>query len=250
MRALTTTSYAILGLLAIRPWTTYELAKQMEVSLRNFWPRAERKLYDEPKKLVEHGLATMVRDAVGNRPRSVYEITDQGRQALRDWLDEPGALPALEFEALIKAFFAEHGTKDQLLANLEHIRDGCEGRVSNDARWAEHYLAGGGQFPERQGVVSLVGTLQAEINHTILAWAKWALPTVEAWPDDLRTAPLAQEALERVQRRGADIAAEQRSSTATPRRGETHPAPHGRPAPPRSAAGRHDGRGEPGTPPG
>jgi PadR family transcriptional regulator AphA len=26
---LTSTSYAILGLLALRPWTTYELAKQM-----------------------------------------------------------------------------------------------------------------------------------------------------------------------------------------------------------------------------
>ncbi len=51
MKALTTTSYAVLGLLAIRPWSTYELAKQMEVSLRNFWPRAERKLYDEPKEI-------------------------------------------------------------------------------------------------------------------------------------------------------------------------------------------------------
>ena len=216
MRPLTTTSYAILGLLAIRPWTTYELAKQMEVSLRNFWPRAERKLYDEPKKLVEHGLATMTRGAVGNRPRSVYEITDQGRQALRDWLDEPGALPALEFEALIKAFFAEHGTKEQLLANLQHVGDGCERRVSNDVQWAEHYLAGGGQFPDRLGVISLVGTLQAELNYTILAWARWALPIVEAWPDDLRTAPLAQEALERIQRRGTDIPVEQSRSTVPP----------------------------------
>jgi DNA-binding PadR family transcriptional regulator len=218
MRPLTTTSYAILGLLAIRPWTTYELAKQMEVSLRNFWPRAERKLYDEPKKLVEHGLATMTRDAVGNRPRSVYEITDQGRQALRDWLDEPGALPALEFEALIKTFFAEHGTKDQLLANLEHIRDGCERRVSNDARWAEHYLATGGQFPERLGVISLVGTLQAELNHTILAWARWAVSTVEAWPDDLRTAPLAQEALERIRCRETNTSLEQPRPAARPAR--------------------------------
>ena len=33
---LRTSSYAILGLLALRPWTTYELAKQMAVSLRNF----------------------------------------------------------------------------------------------------------------------------------------------------------------------------------------------------------------------
>jgi PadR family transcriptional regulator AphA len=68
---LTTTSYAILGLLAVQPWTTYELAKQMEVSLHNFWPRAERKLYEEPRKLVARGLAEMSRETVGRRPRTV-----------------------------------------------------------------------------------------------------------------------------------------------------------------------------------
>ncbi len=55
-RPLTSTSYAILGLLSLRPWTTYELAQQMQRALGQFWPRAESKLYEEPKKLVEHGL--------------------------------------------------------------------------------------------------------------------------------------------------------------------------------------------------
>ena len=53
----TTTSYAILGLLALKPWTTYELAKQVQRSLNWFWPREERKLYDEPKGLVADGFA-------------------------------------------------------------------------------------------------------------------------------------------------------------------------------------------------
>ena len=29
-KTLTSTSYAILGLLAVKPWTTYELAKQVD----------------------------------------------------------------------------------------------------------------------------------------------------------------------------------------------------------------------------
>jgi DNA-binding PadR family transcriptional regulator len=205
VKALTTTSYAILGLLAIRPWTTYELAKQMEVSLRNFWPRAERKLYEEPKKLVDHGLATVTRDAVGNRPRSVYRITPAGRRALRAWLAEPGAHASLEFEALIKVFFAEQGAKPQLVANLERIRDGAGEHEVLDAQWAEHYLSGGGQFPDRLAVISLVGKLQADINHTIRTWAEWALGAIEDWPDDLRAAPPAREALEQVRRRGNDV---------------------------------------------
>ena len=55
--AMTTTSYAILGLLAVKSWTTHELVLQVDRSLRRFWPRAQSKLYDEPKKLVSHGYA-------------------------------------------------------------------------------------------------------------------------------------------------------------------------------------------------
>ena len=79
---LTPTSYAILGLLAVRPWTTYELAKQIERGMQNFWPRASSTLYEDPKKLVAHGLATAKKERTGKRPRTVYTITARGRRAL------------------------------------------------------------------------------------------------------------------------------------------------------------------------
>src|SRR6187431_658462 len=113
-KPLGTTSYAVLGLLAIRPWTTYELAKQVQRSLSWFWPRAERKLYDEPKRLVADGLALASAEATGKRPRTVYAITADGRSALRDWLDEPPAPRTTEFEGMVKVFFADAGTLDQL----------------------------------------------------------------------------------------------------------------------------------------
>jgi DNA-binding PadR family transcriptional regulator len=204
VKPLTTTSYAILGLLAIRPWSTYELAKQMEISLRNFWPRAERKLYEEPRKLVAHEFATVHRETVGKRPRSIYRITAAGRRALQAWLDQPGALASLEFEALIKVFFAEHGSKEQLLANLERIYAGATARALLDAQWAQHYLTTGGQFPQRLAVISLVGTLQAQLNHSVMAWAGWARQLVDSWPEDLRTAPPARDRLELIARWAPD----------------------------------------------
>src|SRR5689334_1883292 len=97
---LTSTSYAILGLLAVRSWTTYELAQQMHRALGKFWPRAESKLYEEPKKLVARGLAVASKEATGKRPRTVYSITEEGRQALADWVPTPAAGPVLEFEGL------------------------------------------------------------------------------------------------------------------------------------------------------
>lgn len=201
MAQLTTTSYAILGLLAIKPWTTYELAKQMEVSLRNFWPRAESKLYEEPKKLVAHGYARVTHDAVGRRPRAVYTITPKGRRALRRWLGEPAAMHSLEFEALVKVFFAEQGTRDQLRRTLERILAGARQQVAIDARWARRYLEGGAEFPRRLAVLSVVGRLQADLNHTILQWATWALDTVEDWPDDPASASPRWDSLEEIVRR-------------------------------------------------
>src|SRR6516165_1624307 len=100
LSALTTTSYAFLGLLAERPWTTYELAQQIQTSLHNFWPRSERQLYEQPKLLVAHGLATATRDKVGRRPRTVYRITPAGRRALKAWLAVPSTVCTFEYEAL------------------------------------------------------------------------------------------------------------------------------------------------------
>ena len=91
--SMTTTSYAILGLLAVKPWTTHELVQQVDRSLRRLWPRAQSKLYEEPKKLVAHGYAKATDDSVGRRRRTRYTITAKGRRALAAWLQEPGDGP-------------------------------------------------------------------------------------------------------------------------------------------------------------
>jgi PadR family transcriptional regulator AphA len=74
----TITSYALLGLLAVRPWTAYELTQQMRRSLHYVWPKSESLLYNEPKKLVEAGLARVTRQRRGDRTRAQYRITAAG----------------------------------------------------------------------------------------------------------------------------------------------------------------------------
>src|SRR5262245_7322871 len=155
--ALTPTSYAILGLLALKPWTTYELAQQMDRALGRFWPRAESRLYEEPKKLVAHGLARASSETVGKRPRTIYTITPKGRRALAQWVPTPGDGPVLECEQLIKVFFAEHATKADLLATLAGIREQSEQQLGDNARVPHAYLAGTGPFPERLPWLILVG---------------------------------------------------------------------------------------------
>ena len=198
---LTTTSYAILGLLAIKPWTTYELAQQMGRALGQFWPRAESKLYEEPKKLVAHGLARAVAEHVGRRPRTVYSITAKGRRALAAWVPEPGAGPSLEFEALVKVFFAEHGTRSDVQAMIERVRDVVVERSAQGVAICRGYLDGEGPFPERLPWILLTGMFLEEYIDALERWADWAEGVIESWPDDVREADPAWDALERMSAR-------------------------------------------------
>ena len=185
---LTTTSHAILGLLAIRPWTSYELTKQMSRSLHHFWPRAESKLYEEPKKLVAQGLATATTRTVGRRTSTVYSITAAGRAALAEWVTVPGGGPALEFELLLKVFFAENGSKADLLANLDAAAEWAAERQRQNILVSREYAGGDGPFPERVAQTALVGACLSGYWDAIASWAAWARKTVESWPEDLSEA--------------------------------------------------------------
>src|SRR5258707_322350 len=63
--AMTTTSYAILGLMAVKPWTTHQLVLQVDRSLRRMWARAQSKIFQEAHKLVGHGFAKNTEDSLG-----------------------------------------------------------------------------------------------------------------------------------------------------------------------------------------
>jgi PadR family transcriptional regulator AphA len=180
---MTTTTYVILGLLALRRWSTYELAKQMKRSIRYYWPRAESHLYEEPKKLVALGLATATREDVGRRPRTVYEITEAGRTALREWLATPGSLPLVEFDGLVKVLFAEQGTKEDLLKTLATIRADAEATREHHAELAADLAATGGPFPDRLHVNALVLRFMWDQAETVIRWAEWAETVVAEWPD-------------------------------------------------------------------
>jgi PadR family transcriptional regulator AphA len=186
--ALSTTSYAVLGLLAIKPWTTHELVQQVDRSLRRLWPRAQSKLYEEPKKLVAHGFARAEDDPVGKRRRTRYTITPEGRRALAAWVQQPGAGPALEFEQLVKIHFSDSGTKADVLENLAATRQWVAEQNVENLATARAYLAGDGQFPQRAALNQLTGRFLTEYYAMVDRWAAWAAEIVEAWPDDPRQA--------------------------------------------------------------
>ena len=186
--AMTTTSYAILGLLAVKPWTTHELVQQVDRSLRRMWPRAQSKLYEEPKKLVAHGYARATDDSVGRRRRTRYTITAKGRRALAAWLQEPGDGPILEFEQLLKISFADSGSKADIVTNLEATRAWVLDQNEENLATARAYLEGRSAFPERAALNQLAGRFLTDFYVMVADWVDWAAGIVENWPDDVAEA--------------------------------------------------------------
>ncbi|MEQ8842673.1 MAG: PadR family transcriptional regulator [Acidimicrobiales bacterium] len=182
-KPLTTTAQALLGLLSIQPWSTYELAKQVDRSLGWFWPRTERKIYDEAKKLVESGDATATAETTGSRPRTVYTITAKGRRTLQGWLDQDSAPPKLEAEALVRVFFADAGTFDQLQATIDDLATTAQTNL--DELRALIAAADDPDYPfaERRHINAIAIRFQLDYNHMIADWAQWATTQTDSWND-------------------------------------------------------------------
>ncbi len=204
---LTPTSYALLGLLNLRSWTTYELAQQMDRTLNRFWPRARSKVYEEPRKLVAHGLARAARGTVGRRPRTVYSITAKGRRGLAAWLAEPATGPVLESEHLLKVFFADAGSTADVLQTLHDLRAWVHERTLVDIAVGRAYLEGHAPFPERTAINTVVGRLLNDVLEALDTWAEWATATVTSWPERPGEARPDSEALAATVRRAERRAA-------------------------------------------
>ena len=178
---LTPTSFALLGLLSVKPWTTYELAAQTKRSLQHFFPRAERHLYAEVKRLADAGLAKTDTTFTGKRRTTTYAITPAGRRALREWLRTPPAPPVLEAEVLVRTFFADSGRQQDLLASLEVAREQAVAAQAELATMARSSLDGQAPFPARAAVGALGLRFVADFQRLLETWAEWAAAEVATW---------------------------------------------------------------------
>jgi DNA-binding PadR family transcriptional regulator len=147
-RRLSTTSYVVLGVIALRgPSTPYDLKRAIGRSIGYFWTFPHAQLYSEPKRLHHAGLLDLQQEPAGRR-RKTYTLTEEGRSALTAWLAEP---PGAHFEmrdiAEIKLFFNE-------LAQPEDITRLAKDQITQHERRLAEY----NHMRERYGDVSDLAT--------------------------------------------------------------------------------------------
>jgi DNA-binding PadR family transcriptional regulator len=180
---LTTTSYAVLAQLAVRSWSTYELAQQRVRYFRYVWPRAESAIYREVKRLAAMRLVAARREFVGKRPRTVYSITESGRQVLREWLATPVSPFAMDFEAMIRLFIAPLGTKEQLVATLEQVRGDAQEMLRFSGAVKQEFLDGRAALQDQVHIRALAVDFFISLLNTVDGWAERTLSEIQGWDD-------------------------------------------------------------------
>jgi DNA-binding PadR family transcriptional regulator len=183
-RPLTTTSYAILGVLAMRRWAAYDLTSYMRTSaVRRCWPRTEGRLYAEPKNLVLHGLAEASKEYTGKRGRTVYSITEAGRKALCEWLGQRPVRWETEDEYLLRMILSDHGTREQLLETIRSAMEELLDRLEVVMDISGRVIAGQPRFPERLHVTALNARNGVRMGRQRYDFLKWAEEWVSTWDD-------------------------------------------------------------------
>ena len=174
--------YAMLGLLAIRPWTAYELAQQVTRNMRFFWPRSAAHVYSELQRLQRLGLAVSTAERNGKRPRTRYQITDVGRAALTAWMASPPAGPQLEFEGLVRLLLADQGTKADLVNAIQATREAMWETYGQGIPVVREYINGDGPFPQRAHLLGLLAKFYSDFAETVLDWCDLAETEINSWP--------------------------------------------------------------------
>jgi DNA-binding PadR family transcriptional regulator len=130
---------------------------------------------------VAAGLAAAREEWQGGRRRTIYSITEAGRKALGAWLASPSGRQRYESEALLKIFFAENGTLEDMLAAIRALRDEAAALIDHWQQIADRYEAGEGQNPDRFALSALVARLLGEQQMATVRWADWAEALVSRW---------------------------------------------------------------------
>jgi PadR family transcriptional regulator AphA len=103
---LSATGKVILGMLAARPRSGYEIKQLVDSSARFFWAASYGQIYPELKRLERAGLIAGRDSSQGDRQRTVFKLTAAGKRVAREWMAEPPEVLEARDEGLLKLFFA------------------------------------------------------------------------------------------------------------------------------------------------
>lgn len=116
-----TLKYAILGLINRKPITGYDITKEFNNGLVNFWYAKHSQIYPELKRLTDEGLISFETIIQGEKlEKKLYTITDDGKKDLQKWLEKDDPLePTPKDIFRLKVYFCDEMDNETLLRQFK-----------------------------------------------------------------------------------------------------------------------------------
>ena len=168
--------FAILGLLARRASTGYEVSQRMQQPVGYFWTARHSQIYPELNRLDAAGLVEHeVIDGAGPRPTKRYRITGAGQDALAAWVVgdlEPQPVRDLEVLRLWSIWTVEPAAATDLISRLETThRSVLERYLAELAEISDDPCAQDPSNPLFASRLTLEGGIRS--RRTSLEWCAW-----------------------------------------------------------------------------
>jgi DNA-binding PadR family transcriptional regulator len=120
----TAVTWAVLGLLGMKPMSGYDIKRAVDRTIRHFWAASYGQIYPELKRLEEAGWISGKDASQGERARRIYKLTAQGGRELEAWLHGYETRIEMRDESLLRLFFADSLPRDEALGLLSARREG------------------------------------------------------------------------------------------------------------------------------
>ncbi|MEW5828305.1 MAG: PadR family transcriptional regulator [Chloroflexota bacterium] len=122
--------HAILGFLGFQAMTGYDLKKNFDRSVANFWSATQSHIYKALDGLEKKGWAeSRLIPQEGKPNRKEYQITGPGRSELRRWLTTPLPLPQVREGWLIQLFFSHESSNEEIASLLQSRKEAIQSEL-------------------------------------------------------------------------------------------------------------------------
>lgn len=175
----TTLGHALLGLLAQRPSTGYDLARRLRRPVGYFWSARHSQIYPELGRLEASGLVRhTVVDGAGPRATKRYRVTAAGRRELRAWLLAT-TREVDEREILLRAYLLSALTPEEAVGVMLAIRSHHEQSLAHYRKQqVGPELVPGTWSPETMSRATLDWGISFEENR--IRWCNDVLATIDS----------------------------------------------------------------------
>ncbi|GHG97630.1 PadR family transcriptional regulator [Streptomyces rubradiris] len=135
---------AVMAALLEREASGYDLAKEFDASVANFWTTTPQQLYRELERMESEGLVAARVVEQERRPnKRLFSLTDAGLAAVRAYVAEPPRKPtAIRDELLVKVQCADFGDIEAVRAAVRDRMRHAADKLARYERLRERLLQG------------------------------------------------------------------------------------------------------------